>query len=85
MRRYEITARQLDHWTTRGYLGGDTKNIGTGGRRDYTYKEVDVLEKMLALVRAGVRPEVASTVARGDKAAYNSLVQAVLGCENVSP
>lgn len=60
------TYRQIDHWTTCGYLRGSkgTSNPGTGNRRTYTPREVEVAEAMAALVRSGVAPNVAARLAR---------------------
>lgn len=78
-----LTYRQLDHWTTSGYLSDDKKSIGVGGRREYTAAEVSVLERMIALVTAGVKPNVASAVAKGDTKAYNLLADALEMCTHV--
>lgn len=67
MSRYAVTYRQLDHWWSRGYLSPDGKvpeQSGTGHAREYPAESVQILEAMLALVAAGMRPEPASRVAR---------------------
>lgn len=73
-----LTYRQLNVWTVAGYLGDDRKRIGQGRARDYTTQEVDVLRRMFPLVRAGVRPEIASKIALGDVQAYDQLANAAL-------
>lgn len=85
MRRHgdSITYRQLDHWTTSGYLGDDKKSIGVGGRREYTSAEVNVLDRMIGLVVAGVKPAVASEIAKGGAHAYNRLDDALKRCFDV--
>ena len=58
--------RQVDHWTTLGYLKArrGTANPGHGFRRDYTPREVEVAEAMAALVKQGVEPKVAARIGR---------------------
>lgn len=63
-RAARITYRQLDHWTTNGYIRTKTANPGSGNGRVYTEREVRVLTLMAGLVHAGVEPSVASRVAR---------------------
>lgn len=75
-----LTYRQLDSWTTACYLSDDPKKIGQGVPRKYTDAEVIVLTRMLALVGAGVKPDVASVIAKGDVGAYNTLAQALEDC-----
>lgn len=79
-KRFDITYRQLDHWTTKGYLGDDLKTIGVGARRVYTAKEVTVIERMLLLRKAGVEAETASKIAKGETEAYNQLADALEAC-----
>jgi DNA-binding transcriptional MerR regulator len=57
-----ITYRQLDHWVTQGYLfaGGRT---GSGNPREWPLAEIEVARRMVRLVRAGLRPDVAAEVA----------------------
>lgn len=78
--QFDITYRQLYYWTTAGLLGEDKKHTGNGGRRHYTDEEVQVLERMLALVKAGVQVPVASWMAKGDKDVISKLVEAVEAC-----
>lgn len=76
----DLTYRQLDHWTTSCYLSEDAKNTGNGRARRYSSKEVQVLRAMLKLVAAGIRPEVASKIARGDipaRQAFRAAAKAV--------
>lgn len=75
-----LTYRQLDVWTTSGYLSDDRKNVGNGGRRQYTDEEVEVLRRMLLLVAAGTRVEIASKIAQGDIGSYNALASALEEC-----
>ena len=60
------TYRQVDHWTSLGYLRARAAkaNPGSGNPRDYTPREVEVAEAMAALVRHGVEPKVAARLAR---------------------
>lgn len=60
------TYRQIDHWTTLGYLRASrgTSNPGSGNPRTYTPREIEVAEAMTALVHQGVDPKVAARLAR---------------------
>lgn len=74
---YPISYRQLDTWTTFGYLGDRVKETGSGKSREYTSDEVDLLERIIAFVQAGVRPPIAAAIARGDVEATLRLVEAM--------
>jgi hypothetical protein len=60
------TARQLDHWTTRGYLRAREANPGSGHDREWLAGEDDVAARMLRLTVAGLRLDVAAELARYD-------------------
>lgn len=57
--RVGITYRQLDHWYRRGYLGPVTKP-GSGYDRHVTVTELARLQALAALVKAGMRVDVAA-------------------------
>lgn len=70
-----ITYRQLDYWTSNGWLhvrgctgtAHDKRpcyELGSGNERDFIAAEVDVACRMGALVRAHIKPEFAAQVAR---------------------
>jgi DNA-binding transcriptional MerR regulator len=59
-----ITYRQLDFWCRRGYLRPVTGGRGSGFPRWYPPEEVEVARCMVALIRDGVRVEVAAKRAR---------------------
>lgn len=59
-----ITYRQLDYWTTQGYLHADANNPGSGNCRNYDGDEVAIAWLMAELVRAGMRPAPAADLAR---------------------
>lgn len=59
------TYRQLDHWIRRGWLTVDHTG-GTGNRREWSSHEITIAALMVRLVNAGLRPEAAARVARGD-------------------
>jgi hypothetical protein len=68
-----ITYRQLDHWSTVGYLrpiflGGENHDIpagpGSGHWRDWPAEELRGAREMGRLTAAGLIPEVAHRVAR---------------------
>ena len=61
-----MTYRQLDHWTRRGYLRADEPTPGSGHRRTWPPREVEVARTMARLVAAGMSPRQASEVARGE-------------------
>lgn len=79
IRRLDITYRQLNNWVTVGYVkpmsGG-----GTGHRFEFSSQEFLVMERMVALVKAGVRLNVAVGAARGESEFLKPLVQAVNEC-----
>ena len=62
--RVGVTYRQIDHWTTNGYLVAKVANPGSGNPRDYSPREVRVAEVMAWLVSDGMTPKVAARVAR---------------------
>lgn len=75
-----ITYRQLDHWTRRGWIAPEHPECGgSGHHRCYSELEVAVIAHIGALVRAGVQPDVAARIARGDDAALASLTRAIEG------
>jgi DNA-binding transcriptional MerR regulator len=62
-----ITYRQFDHWATKGYLPlieDDDTVLGSGHRRQISDDAAEHLAFMAELVRAGVRPNRASDLAR---------------------
>ncbi len=66
MLRAGLSYRQLDHWTTRGWLKvvGDAKP-GTGNARSWLVGEDRVAGIMVRLTDAGIKPDVAEQIARG--------------------
>lgn len=62
-----ITYRQLDYWTTQGYIRPRRNigaNPGSGRQRQYTEREARILCTMAALVDDGLDPKSAALVAR---------------------
>ena len=59
-----ITYRQLDYWTSKGYLHADANNPGSGNHRNFDGDEVSVAWLMAQFVRAGMRPHAAADLAR---------------------
>lgn len=58
-----ITYRQLDHWTRKGWVhayGG----LGSGTSRSYSGAEIDIVVLMADLIRVGISAEKAATIAR---------------------
>lgn len=61
------TMRRLDHWTSRGLLRADVAHPGSGQKRAWLAGEDEVAARMVRLIdEAGLRPEVAAAVARGE-------------------
>ncbi len=60
-----ITYRQLDTWVTKGWLNPDERNPGPGHARRFTGDEARVAIVMGRLVAAGLKPDAAHRVARG--------------------
>jgi hypothetical protein len=73
-----LSYRQLDHWTSKGWVIAN--GAGTGNPRDWPATEVVILERMINLVDAGVKPEIAAKCARGDEGIWKKLFSAVDAC-----
>jgi hypothetical protein len=59
-----VTYRQLDFWTTKGYLRAMTAQPGTGRSREWLLGEERVAATMVRLVDAGLTVQAAAQVAR---------------------
>jgi DNA-binding transcriptional MerR regulator len=62
-----ITYRQLDYWTTQGWLRANERpdrKQGTGYRRTYPDAELDIADGMRRLIGAGLTAPAAARVAR---------------------
>lgn len=59
----EVSYRQLDHWTRRGWLRPEHKG-GSGRVRHWPSEELFVAQRMGRLVKAGIVAPVAARVAR---------------------
>ena len=59
-----VTYRQLDYWAREGYLHPETPASGPGYQRAWPSTERAVAIRLARLVRAGVRPATAATLAR---------------------
>ena len=64
LQRSGVSYRQLDHWTTKGWLQLTTASRGTGTSRDWAEREDYVAMTMNALVRIGLKAEQAAVFAR---------------------
>lgn len=82
--RAGITYRQLDHWCRAGYLQASNAGGGSGNPRWLTWSERTVLDAMAGLVRAGVRPERAAALARGDREAIAALEDVLAACRVIA-
>lgn len=72
-----VTFRQLDFWCSQGYLGDHLKQSGTGHARYFYVRDRTRLECLAALVRAGVRVQIAAEIVGGDSDKYLALKEAV--------
>lgn len=61
-----LTYRQLDHWTTQGYLTPAEPNPGTGRRRTWTVDQLEIAGRMARLSRLGLTLAIAHRVATGN-------------------
>lgn len=59
-----VTLRQLDHWTTRGYLQANIASPGTGRSRTWSVAEFGVATRMKTLIGYGFEPSAAAIYAR---------------------
>lgn len=63
----EISYRQLDYWTTRGYLTPygieESRNPGIGNRREYSRSMVEKARMMSCLITLGFEVHLAERVA----------------------
>lgn len=60
-----ISYRQINHWISRGYLRTrEGRTVGSGNVFSFTDAEVQVFDRMARLVLIGIRPSMASRVAR---------------------
>lgn len=61
-----ITYRQLDFWCSKGWLRPDQRG-GSGYARTFSGDEARVARTMARLVAAGLKPDAAHRVARGEQ------------------
>ena len=54
------TWRQVDYWCSRGFVPGQPATIGSGRYREYTDEQMRHVREMSALVKGGMRPDVAA-------------------------
>jgi hypothetical protein len=74
-----ITYRQLDHWVRQGFI--ETNGGGSSGvPRWLDSTQRRVLDLMASLVKAGIKPEVAARLARGDLAGIAYLQNVLDAC-----
>jgi len=59
-----ITYRQLDHWTSSGYLNADNNRPGNGHHRRYPDTEHRIADLMARLVTIGMAPAQAAVIGR---------------------
>jgi hypothetical protein len=61
-----VTYRQLDHWTTQGYLIAKEPSPGSGRRRTWTADQLEIAERMGRLSRIGLTLALAHRIATGN-------------------
>lgn len=59
-----ITARQVDHWTRRGWILPWNSSPGSGHNRIWPEREANIARLMLRLIEAGWNTEAAAPLAR---------------------
>lgn len=64
LERTGLTYRQLDYWVRKGWLRPARKANGSGSRRGWTRRELDVAVVMCRLVDAGLKVDIAAIAAR---------------------
>lgn len=75
-----VSYRQLDHWFNKGWIPDAPAVEGTGTARQWLPRHVEFLKIMGDLVRAGVYPEKAHQMAKGDERAIARVVVALARC-----
>jgi hypothetical protein len=75
----KITRRQLDNWVAKKYIKpASSAGRGFGGvQYAWSQEEAKVVQLMGDLTRAGVRPDVAARMARGEVKACEGLLYAL--------
>lgn len=64
--RLDITYRQLDHWTRRGWITPTIEADGYGTRRGWTEKDVKVARVVRDMIRRPTPDEIRQKVAEVD-------------------
>jgi hypothetical protein len=60
-----VTYRQLDHWTTQGYLTAEEPSPGSGRRRAWAAEQLEIAARMARLSRLGLNLALAHRIATG--------------------
>lgn len=60
-----LTARQLVYWVDRSWLKPTNPTCGSGRQLEFTGDEARVARTMARLVAAGLKPDTAHAIARG--------------------
>lgn len=76
----KITYRQMDTWIRRGWLPNPPQENGSGSRRTFNEDHLAFFKTMSTLVSAGVYPEKAQQLAKGNVKAITRLVLALADC-----
>lgn len=61
-----LTYRQVDNWTSHGYLCCHWPSPGVGSKRLYPSEEIEVARAMQLLTEVGLSPEAAHKAAHSD-------------------
>lgn len=75
-RKFEIEIGLVRTWISHGYVN-PSEEIGPSGQRYIEGVEVEILELIALLTRAGVTVSVAALIARGESAPLRDLQRAV--------
>jgi DNA-binding transcriptional MerR regulator len=62
--QHGLSYRQLDYWTTRGYIVAYESNPGSGRAREWQHGELELAALMAKLVRHGMTVPAAAKLVR---------------------
>jgi DNA-binding transcriptional MerR regulator len=77
----QVSYRQMDFWLRKGWVPNAPEAKGTGTPREWDEKHVEFFRRMGLLTRAGVYPEKAQKIAKGDERTARHLLAAVARCQ----
>jgi DNA-binding transcriptional MerR regulator len=77
----QVSYRQMDFWLRRGWVPNPPEEKGIGVPRVWNDDHVEFFRRMGLLTRAGVYPEKAHRIAKGEDRAAEHLLAAVARCQ----